>query len=98
MIRSNGKALNNNLIKKATTTITLGASNAGAHGFLSFELPSKVSSASKIISVTFNTGQIALSRGMQLTLVNKGPTCYVNYYYPEGTTEAITYEVDIAYY
>ena len=90
--------VNSNLIKTTTTTITLGASNAGTHGYVSFQLPSEISSASRIVDVTFNTGQIAISRGMQLTLVNKGPTCYVNYYYPEGTTEAITYDVFIAYY
>ena len=76
----------------------MGASSAGAHGYVNFQLPSEISSASRIVAVTFHTGQIALSKGMQLTLVHKGSTCYVNYYYQETTTEAITYEVSIAYY
>lgn len=87
------------IIKKYS--YTLGKKNAGEAGYFSIDIT--IPTGYKVGSIGVETGQIANSRGLQITPIYGFPydpgtrTFYFNYYAPETQASDISLEIYILY-
>ena len=89
-----------NLIKEVSTTFQFNTDGitAGQSGYFTFDRPLEITDDNKIISIIFETNQVADSQGLQLTLVHKNSKIiYGNYYAPHNINVLLTVKATIYY-
>ena len=99
-INNSINSVKQNLIKEVSTTFQFNTDGitAGQSGYFTFDRPSEITDDNKIISIIFETNQVADSQGLQLTLVHKSSKIiYGNYYAPHNINVLLTVKANIYY-
>ena len=90
--------LGKRVLKEATATYTFERKSAGAHGYITVNM-SGIPSTAKIVSTMVSTGSISGSAGMQLYVINASySSVWINYYFPQATTQTVQITVKVVYY